>query len=276
MPATSLTWTDPPQAFSTPQNWQAGGAFAPATGWTDTSTFPRFVIDVNGDGLPDIVGLSNSCVYVVINTGSSFTAPASCWLSGGAFAPATGWSDSNTLPRFMVDVNGDGLPDIVGLYNSCIYVSLNTGSSFQPAACWLSGGAFAPATGWSDMSTLPRFLVDVNGDGLPDVVGLYNSCVYVSLNTGTSFQQAACWLSGGAFAPQTGWTNMNAMPRFLVDVTGDGLPDIVGIASNCLFVSASLGNGFGPPTCWLNGTTSNGAFSAGWTDMKRCRVILST
>jgi len=274
LPASSFGWSDTSQSFDVPQGWLSGGAFAPSTGWTDMNTLPRFFQDVNGDGLPDIVGLYNSCVYVSLNTGSSFQ-PAACWLGGGAFAPQTGWTDMNTLPRFFQDVNGDGLPDIVGLYNSCVYVSLNTGSSFQQAACWLAGGAFAPQTGWTDMNTLPRFFQDVNGDGLPDIIGLYNSCVYVSLNTGSSFQPAACWLAGGAFAPQTGWTDMNAMPRFLVDVTGDGLPDIVGIASNCLFVSASLGTAFGPPNCWLNGATSNGAFSAGWSDMKTKPIFLA-
>ena len=267
LPPDTFAWTEVLQSFAPPQNWLAGGAFAPSTGWTDMNTLPRFFQDVNGDGLPDIVGIYNSCVYVALNTGAGFP-QVECWVAGGAFAPSTGWTDMNTFPRFLQDVNGDGLPDLVGIYNSCVYVSLNTGSGFPlDAACWVSGGAFAPSTGWTDMNTFPRFLQDVNGDGLPDIVGIYNSCVYVSLNTGSGFPlDAACWVSGGAFAPSTGWTDMNTFPRFLQDVNGDGLPDIVGLYNNCIYVSLNTGSGFPlDAACWLAG----GAFapSTGWTDM---------
>jgi hypothetical protein len=249
-------------SFGQPACWLGGGAFSPATGyWPDNNITPRFFTDANGDGRPDIVGITDNCVFVSLNTGTSFGAPQ-CWLGGGAFAPATGWTDMNTMPRYFIDANGDGLPDIVGLASNCVFVSLNTGTSFQQAQCWLGGGAFAPATGWTDMNMMPRYFADVNGDGLPDIMGIASNCVFVSLNTGTSFQQAQCWLGGGAFAPPTGWPDTATAPRYLVDVTGDGLPDIVGIAPNCIWVSVNIGAAFRQADCWLGG----GAFSTatGW------------
>jgi len=206
MPPTSLAWTDVPQSFSTAQDWLSGGAFAPSTGWTDMNTYPRFIADLNGDGLPDILGLYNNCIYAALNSSSSFPG-VQCWLSGGAFAPSTGWTDMNTYPRFVADLNGDGLPDILGLYSNCIFVALNSGSGFPGVQCWLSGGAFQ--AGWPDMNTAPRFLVDVTGDGLPDIVAIHDSCLYVAPNSGSGFPGIQCWLTGGAFAPKTGWTDMN-------------------------------------------------------------------
>jgi len=94
-------------------------------------TFPRYLVDVNGDGLPDIVGIHNACLYVSINTGTSFPSPG-CWLGGGAFAPSTGWTDTNTFPRFVQDPTGDGFPGIIGIHNSGLFVALNKASGPPP------------------------------------------------------------------------------------------------------------------------------------------------
>jgi hypothetical protein len=37
----------------------------------------------------------------------------------------------------MGDVNGDGLPDIVGFFTDGVRVSLSTGTTFQPATLWI-------------------------------------------------------------------------------------------------------------------------------------------
>ena len=67
----------------------------------------------------------------------------------------------------MVDMNGDGKMDVVAFGNDGIYVSLNMGSFFARAAKWTS--EFSKVTGW-DSSRNSRQIVDVNNDGLPDVV----------------------------------------------------------------------------------------------------------
>ena len=57
------------------------------------------------------------------------------------------------------------------------------GVAFGSANAWTGG--YGQASGWSDNNTYPRYLVDVNGDGLADVVGFASTGVYVAKNAGT-------------------------------------------------------------------------------------------
>jgi hypothetical protein len=61
------------------------------------------VVDVNGDGHPDIVVGGSSAVSVLLNNAS---AP-------GTFAAASNYTVVNANEIAVADVNGDGLPDIV-------------------------------------------------------------------------------------------------------------------------------------------------------------------
>src|SRR5260370_42300445 len=87
-------------------------------------------VDVNGDGLPDILygytdgfGVPHYSAY--INTGSA-------WVASSTWNPPTTFSKagSDTSAR-IVDVNGDGLPDIlIGSYNgvaSTFYAYIDNG-----------------------------------------------------------------------------------------------------------------------------------------------------
>jgi hypothetical protein len=239
--------------FGAPQLWTAD--YGSGSGWSDVNTLPRFLSDVNGDGLPDMVGFSNGGVLVSLNMGTSF-GPAQLWI--GYYGVGSGWADMNTLPRFLTDVNGDGLPDIVGFSNGGVLVSLNTGTSFAPAQLWI--GYYGVGSGWADMNTLPRFLSDVNGDGLPDIVGFSGGGVLVSLNTGTSFAPAQLWIA--YYGPASGWPDNNVVPRFVTDVNGDGLPDIVGFSGGGVQVSLNTGTSFAPAQLWIAYYGS----ASGWPD----------
>ena len=234
-------------SFGPAQGW-TGPVFTITGGWSDMNTYPRMLVDMNGDGLPDIVGFSGNAVAVALNTGNSF-GPAQGWI-GPIFTITGGWPDMNTYPRMVIDVNGDGLPDVVGFSGNNINVALNTGTGSGPVQTWMAGPIFTVAGGWSDMNTFPRMLVDVNGDGLPDVVGFSGNNINVALNTGSSFGPAQTWLAGPIFTVAGGWSDMNTFPRMLVDVNGDGLPDVVGFSGNNVNVALNTGSSFGPVQTW--------------------------
>jgi hypothetical protein len=242
--------------FSNSAPWIA--AYGLTTGWSDSNKYPRQLVDVNGDGLPDVVGFGSEGVYVSINTGTSFN-PQVRWIALYGTASG-GWSDSNTYPRHLVDVNGDGLPDVVGFSSVGVYVSINTGASFNPQVLWIA--AYGTVSGWSDSNKYPRQLVDVNGDGLPDVVGFGADGVYVSINTGTSFNPQVRWIAAYGTA-SGGWSDSNTYPRHLVDVNGDGLPDVVGFASDGVYVSINTGASFNLQARWI---AVFGTVSGGWRD----------
>ncbi len=257
-----VVWLSNGSSFSplptTPQGeWIAG--FGTSATWTNNSVDPRFLADVNGDGLPDVVGIGFSAASVALNTGSKFALQSPAWITN-EWGTAEGFSDQNTYPRFVVDVNGDGLADIVGVTGSGVAVSLSNGSSsFATAKTWIQG--FSPLNGgWTDNNIYPRFLVDVNGDGLPDVVGFGTSGVIVALNTGKSFAAAKGW--SPHFGTAEGYSDQNTYPRFLADVNGDGLPDIVGFGVAGAIVSLNTGTGFAAPQGWINAYGT----AAGWSD----------
>ena len=147
-----------------------------------------------------------------------------------------GWSDANApdARRYLdMDVDGDGLADIVEIYK---VAGNRTG-----ATVWRNGDdgfrlMADPATigAWSnvDAPDARRYrAMDVNGDGLADLVEIYKAAAgrtnaTVWLSTGTGFRQS------GNPSRIGGWTNVGAPDarRYLdMDANGDGLSDLVEI-----------------------------------------------
>ncbi|CAH1797012.1 unnamed protein product [Owenia fusiformis] len=249
------------ESFTAPRLWLAQFGYS-AGGWR-VESHPRFVKDVNGDGLPDIVGFASGGVHVSLGTGSTFQ-PSRQWIA--AYGTSSGgWSVANH-PRYLEDVNGDGLPDIVGMASGGVYVSLNTGSSFAEATVWGSG-IFGHSQGWRT-NQHPRFVIDVNGDGLADIVG-YSCCgVEVSLSTGSGFLPSKTWISG--FGQSNTW-RVASNPRYIHDMNGDGLPDVVGIASSGVMVALNTGSKFAPPKTWV---AQYGSGTGGWSVSNHPRYLV--
>lgn len=252
----SFTWQPfGPAAFPAASLWYAGYGSS-AGGWSNFNTYPRYLADVDGDGKADVVGFASDGAYVSISSGSAIGA-ASRWVA--AFGTTQGWSDNNTYPRYVADVNGDGKADVVGFAGDGVYVSLSSGASFAAPVRWTTG--FGTGAGYTNNDVAPRALADVNGDGLPDVVGFAPDGVYVALNTGTTFSAPTRWIA--AYGVNAGgWSNNTTYPRYVVDVNGDAFADIVGFASGGVNVSLSTGTGFGAATVW----TANFGTVAGYTD----------
>ncbi|CAF1013367.1 unnamed protein product [Brachionus calyciflorus] len=100
----------------------------------------------------------------------------------------------------MIDLNGDGLKDIVGFGQDAIYVSLNEGNFFYKAERWSS--AFCQDSGWNSSKHV-RYLADINNDNLPDLVGFGDNGVFVSLNDNGKFLTMEKWSSDFGF--NSGW-----------------------------------------------------------------------
>jgi uncharacterized protein (UPF0548 family) len=204
------------------------------------------VVDVNGDGKPDLLvanecasssNCNNGSVAVLFGNGDGTFRPAVSYNSGGYDA----------LSIAVADVNGDGKLDLV-VANACastvdcsngvvgagvIGVLFGNGDgTFQPAVSYSSGGYDA----------LSIAVADVNGDGKPDLL-VANECASSNCNNGSvavllgngdgTFQPAVSYSSGG----------YGALSIAVADVNGDGKPDVV--AANNGGVGALLGNGDG-------------------------------
>jgi RHS repeat-associated protein len=128
---------------------------------------------------------------------------------------------SNKTNEDLIDVNGDGLPDRVSVGAGGLSVQLNNGYGFGPAETWTSGqltqgtskgkaanvgfsmwnGVFGGGVSVSENHNYTNTtLMDINGDGLTDVVAVGGAGrLAVWLNTGSGFIGPIDW--PGALTP---------------------------------------------------------------------------
>lgn len=187
--------------------------------------FPGELVDVNGDGVMDVVGMYGlGNLHVRIGNGN------------GTFVYTNYAISSNFELLGVTDVNADGLPDIevYAQSGSTIGVLLNQGN-----------GTFAPKVNYPINGSSYSYgvsMVDLNGDGNPDFAVNNGWNTSVLMNNGN-----------GTFAPQIDyslrlWT--------ITDLNGDGRADMVGTAfdgqNDVIRVLLNSGNGtFAPPTDYL-------------------------
>jgi len=186
------------------------------------------VVDVNGDGKPDLlvanewldcVLCANGGVGVLLGNGDGTFQAAVTYPSDGYGV----WSLA------VGDVNGDGKPDVLltdcasDPNNDCfagtglVDVMLGNGDgSFQPAVSYGSGGQLAFSVA----------VKDLNGDGKLDLVvaNAGSNTLGVLLGDGDgTFEPAVAYHSGGLFP----------LGVAIADVNGDGKPDLIAVNDNC-------------------------------------------
>lgn len=190
--------------------------------------------DVNNDGLTDILVAKAGTSQVYLNNGTGWVNASTTWTIPIDFVNSTGGDQGVQL----ADLDGDGRVDLLratqGLPN---VVALNNGTGWVNQ----SGTWMIPVSFLALKDTGAR-LVDINGDGLPDILLANSSNHNVWLNNGTGWTPSAAWTIPGDFTnagyPDTG-------VRF-VDIDGDGLVDLVDNIANA---STSTNN------TWVNNGT---------------------
>ncbi len=195
------------------------------------------------------------------------TTKQSWHLPTGFAVMASGTQLDNTTPdgvahvvtwsaAILSDLNGDGLPDlVVAKEDGSLHVAWNQQGSFGVLTALGTTGPIAQTQsdltgGWtagdqlsSGRSGTWKRLVDIDADGLPDLVTLARTAENVgsSLGVRTGARNLGDrWAAGAAPAPmwdaakglvvasQGNWYRAGD----LVDLTGDGLPDLVTWAAN--------------------------------------------
>lgn len=244
------------------ENWPS--ALPPAGAYIardDQANSGHMLIDINGDGLPDIVwndGTSSGCY--INNAKGQYVPGGPFWVSAPQWAPPFALMQNVSSGAQFIDVNGDGLPDLVqyGLSNGGIEagVAINSSSGFGsnwsrvqvPSGTSYSSivqqlgsvGVYLPplilskdGTGWSS-SPLGTEVVDLNGDGLPDVIMSNPKLGYplgspaAYLNTGKGWVYSTDYVPpyGVALCGRTDGQDTDATGATLMDLNGDGLPDL--------------------------------------------------
>ncbi len=212
------------------------------------------LIDVNGDGLTDIIKFLKRSTppniqEVYINTGSAWILNSS-WVipSNFFFANYGGGSEGGQL----ADVNGDNLPDLLLRISvpETNTVYLNNGNGWTLNTSWS-----IPVYLAKDNEDVGARLVDVNGDGLTDILRIVKRPsephwreVYV--NNGNGWTLDTSW----TIPPDFFFANYGGMHEGgkYADVNGDGLVDLLQRMStpDVNKVYLNTGNGWAYDSSW--------------------------
>ncbi|NQU42006.1 S8 family serine peptidase [bacterium] len=167
-------------AYLTPQGWK--GDFSADMAWR-IALHPRMTASVNGDSYADLVCFGDRGVLISICDGTEFLEPEQRLKRH--FCRNEGWATPEECPRWVLDMDGDGDDDILGIGTDGVYVSLGvdaTGDghadSFTAPEKWANafGSNSTPAC---DPDRHLRLVGDVDGDGIPEIVGFFDDGVYV-------------------------------------------------------------------------------------------------
>lgn len=247
--------TLPPTTFdyqSVNEGWNLQNTFwslpaAPAgVEWDYTSMPPQFA-DLNGDGLPDLVMTGRTNIglkdFEYINNGHGWNPPDSSWNIPPA--PEGNWNLDSKRPQF-VDLNGDGLTDLVMIAYGCFQIEnnsfclyrnhqyLNTGSGWTKTSLWEFPSLPAGETSWQWKNIYPQF-ADINGDGLTDIILVSYRFIsqavggvlkdYEYINNGNGWTKADDSFHY-PLAPEGYEWDLRSRPPQFADLNGDGLPDL--------------------------------------------------
>ncbi len=241
----TTTWTD----VTDPNSWQ----MAFNTSDNSNNDYGWRLFDANGDALPDWVRSNGVSSALLLNTGTK-------WSTSTAWTIPVSFSVNNTEQGVRIaDVNGDGFMDLVAASSTKIVYINNATSTWAASSTWAFPANFSFIdTGNNDRGVQ---IVDVNGDGLADVLQAY----YASTTATTS----AVYINNShGWTEDTGWSipenfiaDLRDPGTRLYDYNGDGLIDILRSSSSSPAVSrVYLNNGRGwdlisdtPPEVFSNG-----------------------
>jgi hypothetical protein len=190
------------------------------------------VADFNQDGWPDVMteefGSGGSGVWLHIGRGDgTFEAPVSAGIC------------STSCSINVVEVNGDGVPDL--LVSDRAWGSVGNSRVFRGNGFELLARLDDSFLG-DDRESYTAVFVDLNADGIPDLIKIRNG--YVVEGAAENRIRVYSGDGSGNFTPSTELPVAATANVLIVDVNDDGKPDLVvtdGTSGLAIFLNTSAG-----------------------------------
>jgi len=182
------------------------------TPWTVNATRPLIAADVNHDGAPDLIGITQNGQTILVHLGNG----------DGTIGPAQSTGAGGLVESLLAaDVNGDDILDLV-----CTYAADITFDLFVRSFLGAGDGTFTPQTGvivsFSGGAAGGIAAADFDGDGFVDVANaIIQEGVFINFGNGDGTFSAVKPIDQGA----------NPRDLEVADLNGDGAPDMVTVGN---------------------------------------------
>ena len=200
---------------------------------TNQSERPFTTGDVNGDGRPDLIAFGKDGTHAALNQGGSF---ADFVKLIDDFGIDQGWNNRSQSPRFVTDINGDGRVDLLGIKEDRIRIRTFTSDLRLDEQIGINEPGIL--TG----SEFPKFIEDLDGDGVTDILSVGDQGVTVAFGVKEETVFEPFQLLSPAFSPVTGWGSQDYEPR-LAGVFGRAdahLASLIGLQNGKFFAADNL------------------------------------
>lgn len=179
------------------------------------------------------------------------------------------WNTEKHL-RLAADIRNIGRADLVGFGMTTMLTCANDGKGrFESARVVLE--KFPHYLGRQN-NTHPRFLGDANGNGYPDIIGFGDSAVFLSFNNGDGTFQSGVEILRNLFCDTYAWYP-DKHPRFVADMTGNGVVDIAGFGEAGVHVAFNDGRGGFRSLKMVVSAFGYGDAAGGWRIEKHPRLL---
>lgn len=197
------------------------------------SKTPILFSDLNNDGFVDVTIINKNGVYVSLSNTKPFdTKPVKISEPIGRYSD---WQNGISHLK-TIDIDGDGFRDVVGMTPQGTIYLPNSADGFGKTKVYTRH--FSPWMGKWDTETDYIRYVDINADGLPDMVGVKNGDLYVGVNNGLTVLKPEIWYKDADIQK---WLKKENQFK-IADLNRDGIVDLVGIGEDGLFVAAGYGD----------------------------------
>jgi hypothetical protein len=227
------------------------GNFGSNQGWTSDNGF-QILKTTSTDSSASILGFGDDGIVVGPDAFASEATAGDSYVIPLAVGNDSGWNQTVDVRSFTdingktIDLNGDGVADFVGMGPDGLVYAYGSESggvyslgALQTAHIDGSNSDLGDAQGWTDATTVRDIVYD-SKTGYDDIIAFGAGGVYVSMgqdpttHNGEPFGQL--YLALANFGSDQGWS-VSGTPRLVGDVTGDGIPDIVGFGTSDTYVA---------------------------------------